>query len=392
MSNQTSTDVINVMLATGGSGGHIYPAVSIAQELKTRGYNLAFVGQASGMEARIVPEAGYEFHGVSAGKIQRKLLNLGIFKELFSSFKGFAECIALLRSRKPELVIGFGGFASFPTVAAAWLLRVPYVLHEANAYPGLVTRLFARHAKLVLLANKEAKNYLKNAKTDVVPVPIREGRVSRAEARQALNISPDAFVTFVMGGSQGSAVLNSHVPQAFENMNAKDNEETVDTPDIPDAAIKNHVVIHSAGRDRSSEVSSPSENYRVEDYVDSSLVWAAADVGITRAGNGTLSEAAYHGVPLIMVPLPSAAENHQFHNAQAVEAAGAGVVLEEKELREDYKSLTKVWKALARAEHNHQASLAAKVRSPEGAAKKLIDILEASYLEPKSGNPTPVFQ
>lgn len=366
---------MTIILATGGSGGHIYPAISIASELKTRGYDLAFVGQASGMEARIVPDAGYDFHGVSAGKIQRKVLNPKLFTELFASFKGFTECISLLRKTKPELVIGFGGFASFPTIAAAWLLRIPYVLHEANAYPGLVTRLFARNSKLTLLANKETKSYLKNAKTDVVPVPIREGRVLRSKARAQLNIPEDAFVTFVMGGSQGSAVLNSHVPQAFE-----------------DLELDNHVVIHSSGRGRSAEVLSQSGNYRVEDYVDSTLLWSAADIGITRAGNGTLSEAAYHGVPLIMVPLPSAAENHQFHNAQAVQDAGAGYVLEEKDFREDPKSLTSLWQKLSQTEQNHQASLAAKVRSPEGAARKLIDILEASYLEPRHEDPTPAFQ
>jgi len=370
---------MTIILATGGSGGHIYPAVSIANELKSRGYDLAFVGQATGMEARIVPDAGYDFHGVSAGKIQRKLFNPRIFLELFASYKGFAECVSLLRKERPELVIGFGGFASFPTIAAAWLLRIPYVLHEANAYPGLVIRLFARHARLVLLANKEAKNYLKNAKTDIVPVPIREGRVSRSAARKSLGIAEDAFVSFVMGGSLGSAVLNSHVPQAFEELSQN-------------KSIANHVVVHSAGRGRSAEVASQSEDYRVEDYVDSSLLWSAADVAITRAGNGTLSEAAYHGVPLIMVPLPSAAENHQFHNAQAVQAAGAGYVLEEKDFREDPTSLTKLWQQLSQAEQNHQASLAAKVRSPEGAARKLIDILEASYLEPKRRNPTPAFQ
>ena len=368
-----------VILATGGSGGHIYPAISIASELHSRGYDLAFVGQASGMEARIVPDAGYDFHGVAAGKIQRKLINLQLFKELFSSFKGFVECISLLREHKPELVIGFGGFASFPTIAAAWLLRIPFVLHEANAYPGLVTRLFARFAKLVLLANSEAKQYLKNAKTDVVPVPIREGRVNRSEARKTLGVPEDAFLSFIMGGSLGSAVLNSHVPQAFEALATQ-------------SAIQNHVVIHSSGRGRSAEVLSPSENYRVEDYVDSSLVWSAADVAITRAGNGTLSEAAYHAVPLIMVPLPSAAENHQFHNAKAFEDAGAGFVLEEKDFRADAQNLTKLWEKLSQAEQNHQASLAAKVRSPAGAAKKLIDILEKSYLEPKHGNPTPVFR
>ncbi len=373
-----------VILATGGSGGHIYPAVSIARELQARGYDLGFVGQASGMEARIVPEAGFDFYGVAAGKIARKRINLQLFKELFSSFKGLWESVAYLRKEKPALVIGFGGFASFPTIAAAWLLRIPYVLHEANAYPGLVTRLFEHSAKLVLVANKEAKDYLKTTKIEVVPVPIREVRMNRLEARKTLGIPADAFVTFVMGGSQGSAVLNSHVPLAFSQLS-------------PSQHLNNHVVIHSAGRDsagrgRSNEVESPVRNYLVEDYVDSNLVWSAADVAITRSGNGTLSEAAYHGVPLIMVPLPSAAENHQFHNAKAVEAAGAGLVLEEKELREESVSLTKLWQKLAQAEQNHQASLAAKVRSPEGAARKLIDILEASYLEPKRGHPTPVFQ
>src|SRR5690606_8386514 len=147
----------------------------------------------------------------------------------------------------------------------------------------------------------------------VVPFPVREERLRREEARAALGLPQDAFVTFVMGGSQGSATLNREAPTAYRSLG----------PTTPDG--REHHVVHAAGPGRAGEVDAAGlAKYHVHEFVDAVTAWSSADLAVTRSGVGTLSEAAFHGVPLVMVPLPSSAEDHQLHNARAAAAAGAG--------------------------------------------------------------------
>ena len=169
-----------------------------------------------------------------------------------------------------------------------------------------------------------------------------------------------------MGGSQGAKILNNYVPEAYAQL----------------ANLGEHVVLHSAGRGREAEVRSTDKNkayknyknkaYRVVPYVDAALAWAAADVAITRAGSSTLAEAAFYGVPLIMVPFAAAAEQHQLHNAHAVEGSGAGIVVEEHQLRASITPLIDAWQRLAEVEHRHQAQQAAIARAYPQAAERLL--------------------
>ena len=346
-----------IILATGGTGGHIYPATATAKVLEARGLEVAFIGQQTGLEARLVPAEGFPFYGVRAGKWHRGRPDP---REALRAGLGFSDALRLVRQLKPVLILGFGGFASFPALAAARALGVPYALHEQNAYPGKVVRWFAGGARFIATATPEADAHLPG-KAEAVGVPVREVRVERAEARRTLGLPEDAMVTLVMGGSQGSLVLNRVVPDAFRM--------------LPRALKGSLSVLHSSGpahleatRERCADLT----GYRVDGYLDSVLAWSAADLGITRAGNGTLAEAAFHGVPLVMVPLPSAAENHQLHNARAAEAAGAGLVVEEREL----ETLPAAWERLLEPDFRARASRAAARRSPAGAAERLAALVE----------------
>ncbi len=352
-----SFDMGKIVMATGGTGGHIYPALATAQELSKLGYDLSFLGQASGMEARIVPENGYPFNGVRAGKWNRGRPDP---RQAIQAFLGLTDAIGTLRRLKPRLVIGFGGFASFPGLAAATLLGIPIILHEGNAFPGRVTRWFASRALLLAASTAEVGKRLKNTRSFVeLALPIRENKIARAQARQQLGFDEDDLITLVMGGSQGSLFLNTHLPPAYSA--------------LPKDLRQRLKVLHSSGtrwyEQLSPEMSSYS-HYHVKPYVEADLAWSAADLAITRAGISTLSEAAFHGVPLIMVPLPSAAENHQLHNARMFANAGAGHVVSEN----DIASLPQVWQELL-AERDRAATAALKL-SPEGSARafaKLID-------------------
>ncbi len=347
-----------LLFATGGSGGHIFPALAIAQEAKARGYNCIFMGQKTGIEAELVPKHGFDFIGVSAGKFNRSNPNPLAFLKVLA---GFVEAIANLRQLKPDLVIGFGGFASFPGLAAATFLRIPYVLHEANAFPGLVTRWFAESAKLILVSQEAVYEHLpENAKKELVGQPINETSLSKLEARQKLGIAEDAFMTYVSGGSQGSLKLNTEVPKAFKKLQSLE---------------KKHCVLHSTGTRWLEQVQTETkdlENYFTKGFLDATLAWSAADLAITRAGFGTLAEAAFHATPCIIIPLPSSAENHQYHNAQARALKGAGWVVEEAQL----ESLSEVWMSALSESKLKEASQAALGLSPKGASKRFVDAIE----------------
>lgn len=352
-----------LIMATGGSGGHIYPAVATAKALEGLGYTPLFVGHARGMEAELIPKEGFAFRGVRAGKWDRSRPDP---RQGVAALAGFGDAVAILRRARPAAVIGFGGFASFPALSAAALLRIPILLHEQNAFPGRVIRMFARRAALVALGNAAAQGHLEGAKTVYVGLPIREQRVERREARLALGLPEEGLVTLVMGGSQGATALNEGVPNAYAALS--------------DEARRDLTVLHSTGPRWLEGVRRATEAYpayRTEGWVDATLAWGAADLAITRAGMSTVAEAAFHGVPLVMVPLPSAAEDHQRLNAEEVERAGAGRVVLQKEL----ERLPGVWRGLLEQNARVGASEAARKLSPAGAASRLAALIHETLSE-----------
>ncbi|HEX7003245.1 MAG TPA: undecaprenyldiphospho-muramoylpentapeptide beta-N-acetylglucosaminyltransferase [Trueperaceae bacterium] len=344
-----------LLFATGGSGGHIYPALAVARAAAMRGLDVHLLGQAGGMEERLSAEAGLPFTGVASGKLDRQRPDP---RALLRSIRGVAQAVAALRRLQPALVMGFGGFASFPGTAAAVLTGTRLVLHEQNAYPGLVTRVLAPFAHTVVLSQPATARRVRARRTVQLPYPVREERLERSEARRVLGLPQEGTLTLVMGGSQGSAALNAGVVAALKKLR-----------DL------RPIVLHSTGPSHLEEArtaTAGTANYIPRPYVDAKLAWSAADLAITRAGFGTLSEAAYFGVPLVMVPLPTAAENHQLHNARAFAERGAGVVLEQHRLEE----LPAVWREMLAEPRRNEAAVAAAKLSPAGAAARFAELLE----------------
>lgn len=353
------------LFATGGTGGHVYPALAVAERLRERGHEVRFVGRRDGPEAELVRGAGYEFHGVSAGKLDRQRPDP---RQLRAALAGPEQARRVARRLAPDLAVGFGGFASFPGSAGALLAGVPLVLHEQNAFPGLANRLLAPFARLVIVSHDEARARLRARRFAHAPYPVREERVPKREARRALGLPEEGLVTLVMGGSQGSVALNEGVVTALRELR-----------DL------RPLVLHSTGPAHLEAVRAAAAglaNHLPRPYVDATLAWSAADLAITRAGSGTLAEAAYHGVPLIMVPLPTAAEDHQLHNARAVESAGAGVVLEQHDLGD----LAALWRERLAPERLRPAAAAALARSPAGAAARFADLLTELTTRPARGS------
>ncbi len=352
-----------IVLAAGGSGGHIFPAVATARELEKLGFSAVLLGQRGGMEERLAGEAGLTFVGVSAGKLARGRPDP---RELWRAASGFREARRYLAQARPAAVIGYGGFASLPGVLGAQSLGIPTALHEQNARLGLTQRLALNRAGLVATAYPEVRG-LPGGRGVLVGMPVREEDLPRAEALAELGLRDGPLTLYVTGGSQGSAALNGAVPGVLRQVfgvEGRYGERSVQ-------------VLHSAGLKWAREVSARVRDlpwYRVSGFVNAVAAWSVADLAITRAGTGTLAEAAYHGVPLIMVPLPSSAENHQLHNARAVEQVGAGRVVTESALGQDLARA--VLECLA-SEERAAMREKALTRSPAGAAAKLAGAIEA---------------
>lgn len=383
-----------VVMATGGTGGHIYPAVATAKKLMERGYEVLLLGQRGGMEERVAGEQNLEFFGVDAGKLARSGQGMADPRELLRAAKGVSQARAALGRLKPAAVVGYGGFASLPGVLAAQSLGIPTVLHEQNALLGLTQKIAVGRAKAVGTAYAEVRG-LAAGKGALVGMPVREQRMERAEAFSKLGLKDGLFTILVMGGSQGSLFLNNTVPDTLKTLFGREGflnlagstgaaGAHIDlhfTGDAMAAASRQTVegvqVLHSTGPRWLTEVRPKVADlpwYHATGYVDAVAAWSVADLAITRAGTSTLAEAAFHGVPLVMVPLPESAENHQFHNAMAVQQAGAGRVVPQSEAAE---KLGQAVLECAMPEARRAMKEAALGRAQTGAAARFADLIEA---------------
>lgn len=388
-------------MATGGTGGHIYPAVATAHELRERGYDVALMGQKGGMEERIAEREGLTFYGVDAGKLARSGQGRPDPRQLLKAAQGLGQARRTLAGLKPAAVVGYGGFASLPGVLAAQSLGIPTVLHEQNARLGLTQRLAVGRARAVGTAYDRVIG-LDPRKATMVGMPVREDKMPRAEALAALGLRDGPVTLLVMGGSQGSLYLNQKLPDILWRLFGKvgklrgkgDSVPPIDLDLRGPYLIENErsreiQVIHATGPRWLEEVQPKVANlpwYHVTGYVDAVAAWSVADLAITRGGTGTLAEAAFHGVPLIMVPLPESAENHQYHNAVAVQQAGAGRVVEQKDVPEQMGKVV-----LECAAPGTRAALrdAAQKRARPGAAARFADLIEVQLRPHERRAPTP---
>lgn len=310
---------MRVVLTGGGTGGHIYPALSVARCLT--GEELLYVGTAEGPEARIVPQAGVPFRSIPSRKLSRKP-SPGAVAALAVSAWGVARAAGLLLRWKPDVVLGTGGYASAGVMFAAALLRIPTVVHEANVVPGRVNRLLARLCTRVALTYEASARYFPAGKTVVTGLPVRPDLATAdgAEAGRAYGLRPDQPVLVVSGGSGGAQTLNRAVLQAL--------------PALGDLGVQ---VVHQTGRSQYEavlqEIGETPAFYHPLAYVDDMpALLAAAALIVSRGGSSSLAEVTAVGLPAIVVPYPYAVADHQTHNARALEEAGAAVLVRDAEL------------------------------------------------------------
>ncbi len=316
---------MKVLIAGGGTGGHIYPGIAVAEELKRIDPNteILFVGGDRGLEGRVVPEAGFPLVTLGARGLPRRALWRVPF-DLLANFGAFLAALGIVRREKPDVVLGTGGYVSAPVVLAAWLTRRPVLLQEQNAVPGLTNRLLARVADEVHVAFTESRGWF--ARKDRLKLsgnPVRRMILSgdRKQALARFGLSEQMPTVFVFGGSRGARRIN---------------EATLDAMARLKAALPAQFILQTGkedfawARDRAEKEQLPVTVVPYLTHIHEA--YAAADLVVCRAGAMTLAEIAACGVPAILVPYPFAAYDHQVTNAQNLAERGGAVMIQDSAL------------------------------------------------------------
>ncbi len=310
----------NIFIATGGTGGHIYPAIVTAEELRRRGWQVRFVGS-FGLAGEKIASRGFALTEIAA----RGIVSKSLWQKLLAflcQVKAFGGCLAAVRRYHPAVVLGFGGYSSFPTVLAGWVSGCKVMIHEQNAVPGLANRVLALMVPRIAVSFRESRSFFPSRKVVWTGYPLRPllaGR-PRREVLKSLGLEEGRKTILVFGGSQGSRAINQALLDCLETV-------ARDTP---------WQVIHLAGKGRVEELTPRYARLTFPVFLQESVddmadVYAAADLVIARSGAGTVTELGLLGIAAILIPYPFA-NSHQQANAQVLARNAAAVIIREKDL------------------------------------------------------------
>ena len=349
------------ILSGGGTGGHIYPAIAIANELKSRfpDAEFLFVGANDKMEMQKVPQAGYKIKGLWIAGLQRRLTfdnTLFPIKLITSLLKSRT----IIRQFKPDVVIGTGGFASGPLLQVAAIAGIPTVIQEQNSYPGITNKLLSKKAKKICVAYENLGRFFPKDKMILTGNPVRQDLIDingkRTEAIQYFKLDPNKKTLLVLGGSLGARRLNQLIKK-----------------ELPKILSQNVQVIWQCGKLYFEDYKKDAAAYvQVSAFIERmDLVYAAADFIISRAGASSVSELCIVGKPVIFIPSPNVAEDHQTKNAQSIVDRKGAIMLKETELDSQFSL---VFEALLKDEgkQNQLRENIKQLAMPQ-ATKKIVD-------------------
>ena len=327
---------MRVIFACAGTGGHVNPAIAIARIIQKneKDSEFLFIGTKNGLENKLVKNAGFEIVHIRTGKLLRKL-TLKNVKAIFDTYAGIGESIKILKDFKPDLVIGTGGYICGPVMLAAKKLEIPYMLHESNAYPGVSVKLLAKKAKYVMLGFEDAKKRLKRQDNLIytgTPAKFNIDEfdsLKKDESKKEFNIEKiNKKIVLVTCGSQGAKKINETVIQMVAKKKSKEYFIVLVTGEATYDSMRKEL--------DELKIENESEYIKLEKFVfNMDKMYKACDMCITRAGAMTITELALAARPAILVPLPTATENHQYYNAKVLENARAGKIIEQKDLTID---------------------------------------------------------
>ncbi len=349
------------ILSGGGTGGHIYPAIAIANELKLQfpDAEFLFVGAQDKMEMQKVPQAGYEIQGLWIAGLQRKLTlqNLMFPLKLATSL---LESRRIIKKFKPNVVIGTGGFASGPLLQAAGSAGIPTVIQEQNSFPGITNKLLSKKANAICVAYGNLERFFPKEKIVLTGNPVRQDLIDieskRDEAIAFYGLDPNKKTLLVLGGSLGARRVNQLIEKELHSILSQDVQVIWQCGKLYFEDYKKH----------------NQQNVRVVDFIERmDFVYAAADVIISRAGASSVSELCIVGKPVIFIPSPNVAEDHQTKNAQAIVDAKGAILLKESELDSQFSI---VFEALLK-DQGKQQQLSANIKklAMPNATKVIVD-------------------
>lgn len=359
---------LNVVLAGGGTGGHVYPALALGAALQDRGHTICYFGDKDRLEGRVVPEKGIPFTAIPALQYPRSGL-LSKVRFALGLLRTVAYSRRQLRASKADLVLGVGGYIAAPPVLGAWTMGVPRIIHEANVTPGLANKLCARVANLVMLTYPETASRLPGtAPRETVGCPVNPRVLTgdrMADAAERYGLDPNTPTLLVVGGSLGAATINQMA------------EALARRPERP------FQIIWITGPRYYDELCARFDQLpqgvalvRYEDRMGAA--YACADLVLCRAGSSTLAELTVLGKPSVLVPSPNVTENHQEGNARGLEAVGAAEVIVEKDL-DLSAAVSQIAALLADPAALTAMSTAAEGMGRPDTAEKVADLIEARF-------------
>ena len=320
---------IKVLISGGGTGGHIFPAIAIANELKARveGVKILFVGAEGRMEMERVPQAGYEIKGLKVMGFDRKHLMRNV-KVIYNYLRGKHEARRIIKEFAPDVAVGVGGYASGPAIGAAEELKVPVLLQEQNSYAGVTNKMLSRRASTICVAYEGMEKFFPQERVVLTGNPVRQELMGNALTRElacrALGLESNKRTVLIVGGSLGARTLNESVLQHLDLIRKqRDVQFYWQTGKFYSQEIK----------DALQERVKP-DNLYVSDFIsDMAKAYKAADLVISRAGACSISELQLLGKPAILVPSPNVAEDHQTKNAMALVNKKAALCVKDAEAR-----------------------------------------------------------
>jgi UDP-N-acetylglucosamine--N-acetylmuramyl-(pentapeptide) pyrophosphoryl-undecaprenol N-acetylglucosamine transferase len=350
---------LNIVFAVGGTGGHLFPAIAIAQEFMARNFanRIVFLGTGKPIEVSILSEYGFVSKKISAEGIKGR----GLFRQagaVMVLVRGFFQSIGILKSEKPDLVLGMGSYSSAPVVLAAWLNRIPVVLCEQNVLPGIANRYLSRIADRICVSFKDTMGNLPKSKIRFTGNPVRIEILQAAPKKKDME---EPFTVLVLGGSQGAHGINMAVIEALKNLRE----------------IGKFFFIHQTGDSDENIVKTAYEKKRIPGdirafFKNMDRIYAQADLVVCRAGATTVAEISALGKPAIFIPFPHAADDHQVLNARNLCAAGASEMIHEKDLTGELLAEKILNLAKNRRELEKMAEISASVGHLD-AAKNIVD-------------------
>ena len=318
----------NILIAVSGTGGHVYPGIALAYELKQKGYNPVFVvnNNKNGVSLKIVSTSGYDYEILDFKAPPRKIsLNLFLFP--FKFIKTISAAKKILNKVSPIAVVGMGAYLSFPVLLTAKMKKIPTLIHEQNSIPGLANRLLSKIVTKVAISFKNSEKFFNRKKTIFTSNPIRKGifNISRTEAAKKLKLDADVFTIFVFGGSLGATKLNNIMFNVNEYLFNRHKHKIQ--------------FIHITGNNDFETLDDKYKKLNTKKFItkymnDIGNAYACSDLLVCRAGAGTVKEVENYNLPALFIPFPYATDNHQYFNAKSVEVPNFRIVIEEKSITE----------------------------------------------------------